>query len=84
MLEASGLNLALADSSNFTIFAPVDDAWNEAEYKKLLDDPTGENREAIFAILARHVITGKHISENPIPFAKLRTIHGAPDLPNRR
>lgn len=78
LLEASGLNLALADSSKFTIFAPVNDAWDEAEYKNLIDDPTGENREAIFAILARHVITGKHISENPIPYEKLRTIHGAP------
>lgn len=78
LLEASGLNLPLADSKNFTIFAPTNDAWDDAQYKKLVEDPTGENREAIFAILARHVITGKHISENPIPYAKLRTIHGAP------
>lgn len=78
LLEASGLNLALADSSKYTIFAPVNEAWDEAEYKKLIEDPTGANREAIFAVLARHVITGKHISENPIPYAKLRTIHGAP------
>ena len=28
--------------------------------------------------MARHVITGKHVSENPIPYQKLRTIHGAP------
>jgi uncharacterized surface protein with fasciclin (FAS1) repeats len=78
LLEASGLNLPLADASKFTIFAPVNDAWDEAEYKKLLDNPTGKNREAIFAVLARHVITGKHVSENPIPYQKLRTIHGSP------
>jgi uncharacterized surface protein with fasciclin (FAS1) repeats len=78
LLEASGLNLALADSKNFTIFAPTNDAWDDAQYKKLIDDPTGKNREAIFGLLARHVITGKHISENPIPYEKLRTIHGAP------
>ncbi|MEM7476267.1 MAG: fasciclin domain-containing protein [Planctomycetota bacterium] len=78
LLKASGLNLALADSSKYTIFAPVDDAWDEDEYKELIGDPTGANREAIFAILARHVITGKHVSENPIPYEKLRTIHGAP------
>lgn len=78
LLEASGLNLALADASAFTIFAPTDDAWDQAQYKKLIDNPTGKNREEIFAILARHVITGKHISENPIPYEKLRTIHGAP------
>ncbi len=78
LLEASGLDLALADSSKYTIFAPVDEAWDEDQYKAVLNNPTGENREAIFAILARHVITGKHVSENPVPYQKLRTIHGAP------
>jgi len=78
LLEASGLNLALADSSTYTIFAPTNDAWDDAQYKKLIENPTGKNREAIFGLLARHVITGKHVSENPIPYEKLRTIHGSP------
>ena len=78
LLQASGLDLALADSNQYTIFAPTDDAWDDEQYKKLVDDPTGANREAIFGLLARHVITGKHVSENPIPYEKLRTIHGAP------
>lgn len=78
LLEASGLDLALADSSQFTIFAPTNEAWDDARYKRLIDDPTGANREEIFGLLARHVITGKHISENPVPYEKLRTIHGAP------
>lgn len=78
LLEASGLDLALADASKYTIFAPVDEAWDKAEFEQLVNDPTGIHREKIFAILARHVISGKHISENPIPYAKLRTIHGAP------
>jgi transforming growth factor-beta-induced protein len=78
LLEASGLDLALADSSKYTIFAPIDEAWDEEQYKALLNTPTGKNREAIFAILARHVITGKHVSENPVSYQKLRTIHGAP------
>ena len=78
LLEASGLDLALADSSKYTIFAPVNEAWDQEPYKQLVDNPSGKNREAIFALLARHVITGKHVSENPIPYQKLRTIHGAP------
>ena len=41
-------------------------------------EPTGNAREALFGILSRHVITGKHVSENPRPYNKLRTIHGAP------
>ncbi|MEM6505952.1 MAG: fasciclin domain-containing protein [Planctomycetota bacterium] len=78
LLEASGLDLALADSNQFTIFAPTNDAWDDGQYKRLVEDPTGANREEIFGLLARHVITGKHVSENPIPYEKLRTIHGAP------
>lgn len=78
LLDASGLNLALAGSSNFTIFAPIDDAWDDAQYRRLVENPTGKNREEIYGLLARHVITGKHISENPVPYEKLRTIHGAP------
>ena len=78
LLETSGLDLALADSSKYTIFAPINEAWDQEPYKQLVDNPAGKNREAIFALLARHVITGKHVSENPIPYQKLRTIHGAP------
>ena len=78
LLEVCGLNLALADSSKYTIFAPTNEAWDLEPYQSLLENPSKQNREAIFAILARHVITGKHVSENPVPYEKLRTIHGAP------
>jgi transforming growth factor-beta-induced protein len=78
LLEASGLNLALADSSKYTIFAPSNDAWAKSPYQELLADPSGANRETIFALLARHVLTGKHVSRNPLAYQKLRTIHGAP------
>ena len=71
-------NLCQNVHENYTVFAPTNDAWDEGEYRKLVDNPTGKNREAIFALLERHVITGKHVSENPIPYQKLRTIHGAP------
>ncbi|MEO1832402.1 MAG: fasciclin domain-containing protein, partial [Akkermansiaceae bacterium] len=60
------------------IFAPKNEAWNSEPYQSLLENPSQQSREAIFAILARHVITGKHVSENPVPYEKLRTIHGAP------
>ena len=32
----------------------------------------------IFGLLARHVIVGKHVSENSKPYNRIRTIHGAP------
>ncbi|MEO0510207.1 MAG: fasciclin domain-containing protein [Verrucomicrobiota bacterium] len=78
LLEASGLDLPVASTSNFTIFAPTNDAWKDKAVAELVANPTGENREAIFGLLARHVITGKHVSENSKPYNKLRTIHGAP------
>ncbi|MEM0968032.1 MAG: fasciclin domain-containing protein [Verrucomicrobiota bacterium] len=78
LLQATGLDLPVASSSPFTIFAPVNEAWEASPYVELVNNPTGSNREALFGILARHVITGKHVSENSRPYNKLRTIHGAP------
>lgn len=78
MLKATGLDLAVASSSPFTIFAPINEAWEEEPFASLVADPTGENREALYGILSRHVITGKHVTENSRPYNKLRTIHGAP------
>ena len=78
LLEATGLELPVASSTKFTVFAPTNEAWAEAPYRELAENPTGANRERLFALLARHVIVGKHVAENCVPFAKLRTIHGAP------
>ena len=57
MLEATGLNLPVASSSEFTIFAPVNEAWKKEPYASLVANPTGEAREKLYGILARHVIT---------------------------
>lgn len=78
LLEASGLDLPVASATEYTVFAPTNEAFNAPSVAKLVADPTGKNREAIYGLLARHVITGKHVSENSDPFNKLRTIHGAP------
>ena len=78
LLEASGLDLPVASATEYTVFAPTNEAWKDQAVAKLVANPTGENREAIYGLLARHVITGKHVSENSDPFNKLRTIHGAP------
>ena len=78
LLETTGLDLPVASSSQFTIFAPINDAWKIEPYASLAANPNGENREKLYGILARHVITGKHVSENCRPYNKLRTIHGAP------
>lgn len=78
MLETTGLNLPVASSSEFTIFAPVNEAWKKQPYASLVANPKGKNREKLYGILARHVITGKHVSVNCKPYNKLRTIHGAP------
>lgn len=78
LLEVTGLSLPTASSSQFTVFAPVNEAWEKEPYASLVADPTGENREVLYGLLARHVITGKHVSENCRPYNKLRTIHDAP------
>lgn len=78
LLEVTGLDLPVASSSPFTIFAPVNEAWKAEPFASLVANPTEDAREALYGILARHVITGKHVSENSRPYDKLRTIHGAP------
>ena len=78
LLELTGLDLAVASSTEYTIFAPVNEAWKKEPYASLLAQAEGDNREALYGLLARHVITGKHVSENCLPYTKLRTIHGAP------
>ena len=79
LLDSSGLSLNVASSQEFTVFAPTDDAWKASgKYADIIASPSGKNREVIFGLLARHVIVGKHVSENSKPYNRIRTIHGAP------
>ena len=79
LLKRTGLDLPLASSrTTFTIFAPVNEAWKKEPYKSLIENHEDSGTEALFGVLSRHVILGKHVSENPKPYNKLRTIHGAP------
>lgn len=78
LLDKCGLDLPVASSSSYTIFAPTNEAWKKEPYAKLVKNPTGEARERLYGLLSRHVIVGKHVSENGLVFSKLRTIHGAP------
>ena len=78
MLKFTGLDSAVASSTNFTIFAPVNSAWKNEKYTSLLANKTDRNRDILYGILSRHVIVGKHVSENCVPYEKLRTIIDAP------
>ena len=79
LLKETGLDLPLASSrSQYTIFAPVNEAWEKEPYKSLAKNHGNSGSEDLYGVLARHVIVGKHVSENPKPYNKLRTIHGAP------
>jgi uncharacterized surface protein with fasciclin (FAS1) repeats len=79
LLDSCGLSLNVASSQEFTVFAPTDDAWKASgKYADIIANPSGKNREVIFGLLARHVIVGKHVSENSKPYNRIRTIHGAP------
>jgi uncharacterized surface protein with fasciclin (FAS1) repeats len=78
LLEVTGLDLPVASSAPYTIFAPTNEAWMKTPYAKWIKDPKGDIRERLYGLLSRHVIVGKHVSENGLVFSKLRTIHGAP------
>ncbi len=79
LLQETGLDLPLASSrTTYTIFAPVNEAWEKEPYKTIIKNHDTTGAEDLYGVLARHVIVGKHVSENPKPYNKLRTIHGAP------
>jgi len=79
LLKETGLDLPLASSrTTFTIFAPVNEAWEKEPFKTIIKNHGKTGAEELYGVLARHVIVGKHVSENPKPYNKLRTIHGAP------
>ena len=79
LLKETGLDLPLASSKSlYTIFAPVNEAWEKEPYKALVQNHGKSGAEALYGVLARHVIVGKHVSQNPKPYNKLRAIHGAP------
>jgi len=79
LLQETGLDLPLASSrTTYTIFAPVNEAWEKEPYKTIIKNHDTTAAEDLYGVLARHVIVGKHVSENPKPYNKLRTIHGAP------
>ena len=79
LLQETGLDLPLASSrTTYTIFAPINEAWEKEPYKTIIKNHGTTGAENLYGVLARHVIVGKHVSENPKPYNKLRTIHGAP------
>ena len=79
LLRETGLDLPLASSrTTYTIFAPINEAWEKEPYKTIIKNYGTTGAEDLYGVLARHVIVGKHVSENPKPYNKLRTIHGAP------
>ena len=79
LLKETGLDLPLASSrTTFTIFAPINEAWEKEPYNSLIKNHGDTGAEGLYGVLSRHVIVGKHVSENPKPYNKLRTIHGAP------
>ncbi|MEM6330208.1 MAG: fasciclin domain-containing protein [Planctomycetota bacterium] len=77
LLEATGLDLPLASDSDLTLFAPVNSAWEAEPYASLVANPA-ESRERLYGILARHVISGKQVTQNNVPFKKFRSLHDAP------
>ena len=78
LLQETGLDLPLASSrTTYTIFAPVNEAWEKEPYKTIIKNHGTTGAENLYEVLARHD-RRKARSENPKPYNKLRTIHGAP------
>jgi|TARA_B110000908_G_scaffold112587_1_gene132037 uncharacterized surface protein with fasciclin (FAS1) repeats len=83
LLEKTGLSFPVDSRSIYTIFAPVNEAFTKEPYASLITNMNEQNREALYAILTRHVISGKHVTENCKPYNKLRTIVDSPIILKR-
>jgi uncharacterized surface protein with fasciclin (FAS1) repeats len=76
-LSAAGLVDTLAGEGNFTVFAPINDAFAalpEGTVDTLLADPTGD----LTQILLYHVVDGVAMAEDVVGMDSATTLNGAP------
>ena len=74
-LEAAGLVETLSGEGQFTVFAPVDDAFAalpEGTVESLLEDPQG----ALTDVLLYHVVDGKVMAEDVVGLTAAPTLLG--------
>jgi uncharacterized surface protein with fasciclin (FAS1) repeats len=74
-LEAAGLVETLSGEGQFTVFAPVDDAFAalpEGTVESLLQDPQG----ALTDVLLYHVVDGKVMAEDVVGLTAAPTLQG--------
>ena len=74
-LEAAGLVETLSGEGQFTVFAPVDDAFAalpEGTVESLLEDPQG----ALTDVLLYHVVDGKVMAEDVVGLTAAPTLQG--------
>jgi transforming growth factor-beta-induced protein len=74
-LEAAGLVETLSGEGQFTVFAPVDDAFAalpEGTVESLLQDPQG----ALTDVLLYHVVDGKVMAEDVVDLTAAPTLQG--------
>jgi uncharacterized surface protein with fasciclin (FAS1) repeats len=60
LLERSGMAVLLETSTPFTLLAPTDDCFGELAGDRLDVWIAGHNHEAVIALLARHMLPGRH------------------------
>ena len=66
-VQAAGLGEVLAGEGPFTVFAPTDQAFAKVPAAALASASLLEDREALAAVLTRHVVTGAALRGRDVP-----------------
>ena len=75
-VHASDLDQLLSSTGPFTMFAPLNTAFEKLEKGKMQNLLEPQNKTALTSLLSHHVVTGKISFTDLTDGAKLKTIQG--------
>lgn len=74
-LQATGLLKKLGEKGPFTVFAPINEAFDNSELDTIEESLASEEKAALRDWLSRHLIAGRYLERDLFEEKTLRTIH---------
>ena len=81
LLQETGLDLPLASSrTTYTIFAPINEAWEKEPYKTIIKNHGTTGAEDLYGVLARHADRRKARKRKPQALQQIKNDSRSSDL----
>jgi uncharacterized surface protein with fasciclin (FAS1) repeats len=77
-LQSTGLWEMLKDDGPFTVFAPINEAFDNSAQGSIKVAGADQNRTELKAWLSRHIVSGRYTTPDLFDQSTLKTIHGRP------